>query len=327
MLSTMDYKILKAIILLHLSAVCLGEGILPPGPLNGVVGGTAKFITTLTPPAKPFISVSWTFKKVPIITSSNTNVTEPGLANRITLDRATGSLELRNLVLQDSGEYTVSIIPDGGLQTQGSTTLNVYALINGATISSPAATLIEDKSFTNLTCDASGSISTREWMKDGQPLQPGGRVSFSMDNRTVYIEPVQSANHGSYQCRVGNPVSSMTAVYNLTVNFGPYNISINGPAAAPPGRRVILQCTADSVPPATFSWMFNGNETHTNNSLYTIDRMEEVNTGNYTCTARNQVTKLENSTAWSLRASCTAPCWSFSGLVISALSLRWTLQM
>uniref|UniRef100_A0A667ZQY2 Ig-like domain-containing protein n=1 Tax=Myripristis murdjan TaxID=586833 RepID=A0A667ZQY2_9TELE len=191
--------------------------------------------------------------------------------------------------LSDGGEYTCQA---GNNITGRTATSDVHRLSVGEWV-----TLDLSNCFTNLTCDASGSISTREWMKDGQPLQPGGRVSFSMDNRTVYIEPVQSANHGSYQCRVGNPVSSMTAVYNLTVNFGPYNISINGPAAAPPGRRVILQCTADSVPPATFSWMFNGNETHTNNSLYTIDRMEEVNTGNYTCTARNQVTKLENSTS------------------------------
>uniref|UniRef100_A0A668A5V2 Ig-like domain-containing protein n=1 Tax=Myripristis murdjan TaxID=586833 RepID=A0A668A5V2_9TELE len=187
--------------------------------------------------------------------------------------------------LSDGGEYTCQ----AGNNITGRTATSDANLFISSLSRVPSPILALDKSFTNLTCDASGSISTREWMKDGQPLQPGGRVSFSMDNRTVYIEPVQSANHGSYQCRVGNPV------------IGPYNISINGPAAAPPGRRVILQCTADSVPPATFSWMFNGNETHTNNSLYTIDRMEEVNTGNYTCTARNQVTKLENSTAWSLR--------------------------
>ncbi|XP_037640574.1 carcinoembryonic antigen-related cell adhesion molecule 6-like [Sebastes umbrosus] len=302
--------------------MCVGEGILPPGPLSGAVAGTVKFTTTLRPPESPFLSVSWSFKGVNIITSTSTNITEPGHANRITLDRATGALELRNLVLEDSGEYTLTIIPDGGLQRQGKTILNVYALITGATIRSPAAILIEDKSSTNLSCEASGSISTREWMKDGRPLHPSGKVSFSMDNRTVFMQPVHSSNHGTYQCRVSNPVSSMTAAHQLTVNFGPHNISITGPSAAAPGRRVTLQCTADSVPPANFSWMFNGNETHVNNSMYIIERLEAESIGNYSCTASNMVTMRENSTVLYLRASCTAPCWSFLLLLISALILR-----
>lgn len=103
-----------------------GDGILPQGPLSGAVGGTVKFTTSLRPTQTPFLSVSWSFKGVNIITSTSVNITDPGHANRITLDRATGSLELRNLVLEDSGEYTVTIIPDGGLQTDGRITLNVY---------------------------------------------------------------------------------------------------------------------------------------------------------------------------------------------------------
>uniref|UniRef100_A0A3B4YQY9 Si:dkey-250k15.7 n=1 Tax=Seriola lalandi dorsalis TaxID=1841481 RepID=A0A3B4YQY9_SERLL len=280
---------------------CSGEGILPPGPLSGAVAGKVKFTTTLLPPDNPYLSVSWNFKGGNIITSTSINITEPEYDNRISLDRATGALELRNLVLEDSGEYTVTITPDRGQQKQGKTTLNVYALITGATIRSPTDILIEDESNANLTCEASGSISTRIWIKDGQPLHPSSRLNFSSDNRTVSIQPVHFSNHGTYQCRISNPVSTMTVAHNLTVNFGPYNISIIGPSAAPPGQRVTLQCTADSVPPANFSWMFNGNDTHANNSMYIIERLEAENTGNYTCTARNMVTMLENSTVLNLR--------------------------
>lgn len=106
--------------------VCAGEAILPPGPLIGPVAGTVKFTTTLVPPESPFIFISWSFKGANIITFSTSDITAPGYANRTTLDRATGALELRDLVLGDSGEYTVTIIPDGGLQKQGNTTLNVY---------------------------------------------------------------------------------------------------------------------------------------------------------------------------------------------------------
>ncbi|XP_034730552.1 carcinoembryonic antigen-related cell adhesion molecule 5-like [Etheostoma cragini] len=320
----MENKMLQmaACLALIFSSVCVGEGILPLGPLSGAVAGTVKFTTTLSPPGSPFLLVSWSFKEVNIITFTSTNVTEPGYVNRISLDQATGGLELRNLVLEDSGEYTVTITQDGGQQKQGKTTLNVYALITGATIQTPAAILIEDKSSTNLSCEASGSISTRVWMKDGQLLEKSGRVSFSTDNRTVFVQPVHSSSHGTYQCRVSNPVSTMTAARNLSVNFGPHNVSISGPSSAALGQRVTLQCTANSVPPAKFSWMFNGNETHVNNSMYIIERLEAESIGNYTCTSRNMVTMLENSTVLNLRASCAAPCWSFLLMLMSALTVR-----
>ncbi|KAF7227041.1 carcinoembryonic antigen-related cell adhesion molecule 1-like [Nothobranchius furzeri] len=305
----------------YLSA-CAGDGILPPGPLSGAVAGTVRFTTSLAPTQSPFLSVSWSFKGGSIITSTSVNSTDPAYSNRISLDRATGALELRNLGLLDSGVYTVIIIPDGGLQLQGKITLNVYVPITGAVIRSPAAVLIEDQSSTNLTCEASGSISTRHWMKDGLPLQLSDNVSLSADNVTVLIRPVLRSSGGSYQCQVSNPVSAMTAALNLTVNYGPYNTSITGPSSASLGQRVTLQCTAASVPPANFSWMFNGNETHVNNSVYLIEEMGGASVGNYTCTARNMVTMKENSALLNLRAACTAPCWSFSLLLISGFNLR-----
>lgn len=106
--------------------MCVGEGILPTGPLSGAVAGTVKFTTTLRPPEKPFLSVSWRFNGVNIISSTSINITDPGYAGRISLDRATGSLELRNLALEDSVEYTITITPDAGLPKQGRTNLTVY---------------------------------------------------------------------------------------------------------------------------------------------------------------------------------------------------------
>lgn len=87
-----------------------------------------RFTSSLGPTQVSFLSVSWSFKGNNIITSTSVNVTSPAYSSRITLDRATGSLELRNLVLADSGEYSITIIPDRDLQKHGTVKLDVYGV-------------------------------------------------------------------------------------------------------------------------------------------------------------------------------------------------------
>lgn len=108
------------------TGVCEGEGILPTGPLSGAVAGTVRFTTNLSPSEVPFLSISWRFKGANVITANSGNIVGEGYAGRVSLDRATGSLELRDLVLKDNGTYEVTITPAGALDKQGSITLDVY---------------------------------------------------------------------------------------------------------------------------------------------------------------------------------------------------------
>ena len=98
---------------------------LPDGPLKATVGGTVMFTTTLTPPEK-LRTIGWTFGNRNIMIFNHENTTAPEYEGRITLFTSSGSLELRNLTPNDSGEYRVIIFPETGPRMDGCTRLEVY---------------------------------------------------------------------------------------------------------------------------------------------------------------------------------------------------------
>uniref|UniRef100_A0A8C7ITU2 Carcinoembryonic antigen-related cell adhesion molecule 1 n=1 Tax=Oncorhynchus kisutch TaxID=8019 RepID=A0A8C7ITU2_ONCKI len=200
--------------------LCYGKGLLPADSMVGEVSHNVTF-TIVNPPSTPFRVVAWTTNGTNVITSGGSGADDigTGYVGRITLNSTTGSLELRNLVLSDTGEYVVTILAVGQPK-EGTATLRVYGeyfvLLAKLTIS-PNPPIIEGGSVT-LTCDASGSISNRDWRKDGQPLSPSERIIFSEDNKTVSISPLNLTDSGIFLCHLANLLSNENASYNLTVN-------------------------------------------------------------------------------------------------------------
>ncbi|CAB1333928.1 unnamed protein product [Coregonus sp. 'balchen'] len=88
---------------------CAGLEVLPPGPVNGTLGGNVIF--------KNHHQSNHTYSEGPVIRA--------GYVGRISRDNSTGSLELRKLTLADSGEYRV-IIGESDFMQLADTSLNVY---------------------------------------------------------------------------------------------------------------------------------------------------------------------------------------------------------
>ncbi|XP_058602951.1 carcinoembryonic antigen-related cell adhesion molecule 1-like isoform X2 [Onychostoma macrolepis] len=269
----------------------LAEDLQFSDPANGAVGGSVVF-TPDNLPSTSIDAIQWHFGTNIILTAqSDSTIIVSAYRDRVSFDRNTLALELRNLRLDDSGKYSLTVIPTAGHQLTGETSLQVFENITNVRFTGPEESLIEGESSANISSEGTGSISSVQWMKDNSPLSPSNRISFSSDNRSVSISPVQRSDSGEYQCTYRNPVSSETTKLSLIINYGPEDVSIKGQDVVDLGVRVSLSCSANSEPSASFSWKFNETDTDVTTDTFTIDQTDFTHSGDYECTALNNVTK------------------------------------
>ncbi|XP_045556617.1 carcinoembryonic antigen-related cell adhesion molecule 5 [Salmo salar] len=206
-------------------------------------------------------------------------------------------LSLENIQASQSGSYSCWAHNTRTLryQTSEPTDITVLELISGAIITTSQNPPILEGSSVSLTCDASGSIITREWMKDGQLLSAGGNLIISEDKRVLSINPVKRTDSGEYLCRLSNPFSIADAKHGLIVNYGPDGMEIKGPTEIEVGQKFTLTCSADSNPPASYIWMHNETEIPGHSPEFTKEKSEYSDSGNYNCTATNDVIGIKTS--------------------------------
>ncbi|KAM8736051.1 cell adhesion molecule CEACAM6-like isoform 3-T4 [Acanthopagrus schlegelii] len=290
----MEIPVIHFIVLGVISGLTKGAGVLPDGPLNAVLGGTVMFTTTLTPSEKPFTTIGWTFGSRNIITFSGVNITAPEYEGRITLSMSTGSLELRNLTLNDRGEYRVNIQPHGDFAKDGTTRLEVYERLTVVAIT-PSTNLLIERNSVSLTCNAdAGSGFTRLWTKDDSHWIPTDNIMLYDNNRVLTFKSLNKKDSGEYSCKIRNPVRNDEATYIMVVNYGPENVQITGPSEIHFEQTLKLTCSAESEPSASFTWTLNGTEIH-NSSVFTKVIREFSDSGNYTCQAMNHITERRSS--------------------------------
>lgn len=99
---------------------------LPNDSLNASSGASVTFSTTLPPQEAAFTLIDWKFNDKTIIFFNEITQTKPGYEDKVNISLSTGALELRNLAVNDSGQYRVIIIPRKQSSQEGVTTLYVY---------------------------------------------------------------------------------------------------------------------------------------------------------------------------------------------------------
>lgn len=99
---------------------------LPNDSLNASLGASITFSPTLPPQEVPFLLIDWKFNGKTIIFFNVMTTITPGYEDKANISLSTGSLELRNLALNDSGQYRVIISSKQQPTQEGAATLNVY---------------------------------------------------------------------------------------------------------------------------------------------------------------------------------------------------------
>ncbi|XP_058866851.1 carcinoembryonic antigen-related cell adhesion molecule 5-like [Acipenser ruthenus] len=282
----------------------------------------------INPPVAVF-AVTWYFGSTGLLIVTWNSVSEtvnPPYQGRVELNKNTGTLTLKNVSRSDSGDYlyqAVSTATGHPVQYNGNISLTVYQPITNVNVKPSLAQPIANQAL-NLTCEVLGSqtVSSRLWLKDGQPLSTSDRITLSVDSRTVSFNPVLQSDNGKYQCKATNPVNEVTsAAYRLEVNYGPEQVSITGPDQAILNSSVTFTCSAQSLPPCIYTWYFNGTET-AQGSQYKIASVSNADSGSYTCVAWNSVTGRNSSAVKKLIVTGLGSLTSgeIAGIVIGTLA-------
>ncbi|XP_025767436.1 carcinoembryonic antigen-related cell adhesion molecule 5 isoform X1 [Oreochromis niloticus] len=213
--------------------------------------------------------------------------------------RDTGSeVRLMNVQMSQSGNYSCQAFNSKTLRSQTSqpSAITVLEKISAASVK-PSTNLPVEGTSVSLTCEASGSVFRRNWMKDGSELTPTDNMILSDNNRVLTFNTVNRKDNGEYFCQISNPISSDEAKYVMIVNYGPENVQIKGPNKINVKGTLKLTCSAESTPSARFTWFLNGTEIPNNSAEYIKEEVEFSDSGNYTCQAWNNITERTSSSA------------------------------
>ncbi|KAK2830922.1 hypothetical protein Q5P01_018853 [Channa striata] len=250
----------------------------PPNPAQFIRSDSDFNLTCSAVSSSPPATFNWYHSQ------QTMDVTEPVLTLQAIKARGLGK-QVENYTCTASNVKTLRAISSPAVS------FAVMDPILGAVVSGPTATLIAGNSTANLSCQAAaGNVTSRTWLKQGKPLTASARLVFSSDMSSLTINPVQKDDLGEYTCQLVNPVSEAKATYKLLVNFGPEEAKVSGKNKVEVNQPVTFTCSVESVPPANFTWRFNGTVTGVKTPQYVIDSAAVANAGIYTCEAYNSVT-------------------------------------
>ncbi|KAH0503624.1 HEPACAM family member 2 [Microtus ochrogaster] len=312
--STVGIFLCKIYFLL-LAGVCLGLKVTVPSHTVHGIRGQALYLPVhygFRTPASG-IQIIWLFERphtMPkyLLGSVNESVV-PDLEyqHKFTMMPPNASLLINPLQFTDEGNYIVKVNIQGNGTLSSSQKIQVTVddpVMKPVVQSHPDSGAVEYVGNITLTCQVKGGTRlVYQWRKNGKPVCINSSHSFSPQNNTLWIVPVTKEDIGNYSCLVSNPVSEVESdVITPTIYYGPYGLQVNSDKGqklgevftVDLGEAILFDCSADSYPPNTYSWI-----QRSDNTTYVIKhgpRLEVTSenvaqkTADYLCCAYNNMT-------------------------------------
>ncbi|XP_063477116.1 pregnancy-specific beta-1-glycoprotein 2-like isoform X5 [Symphalangus syndactylus] len=128
------------------------------------------------------------------------------------------------------------------------------------------------------------------------PAYSGRETVYS--NASLLIQNVTGEDAGSYTLQIikrGDGIRGATGHFTFTLYHGPDLPSIYPSVGYyRSGEKLYLSCSADSNPPAEYSWTINGKFQQSGQKLF-IPQITTKHSGLYACSVRNSATGKESS--------------------------------
>uniref|UniRef100_A0A087XIK9 Ig-like domain-containing protein n=1 Tax=Poecilia formosa TaxID=48698 RepID=A0A087XIK9_POEFO len=282
------------------SGFSAGEKVLPDGPLDVLLGKDLT-INLLRPTGKDDI-ITWNYKG-----STSIGTVRPGAVTitdqykgRASINVTDGSLTLKSIKSEDSGDYNVVII---GLTTTIPAEVKIRVLepVSDVMIKSDLPEAIEYNSTVVLTCTSKGSILSFTWTNDSKSI-PSDDKRFTVQSSVIKLTITGVQRYdlvGPIVCTAANPLQKeSSAKFNLTTYYGPEAVTIKASSQGkyvPSNSDFNLTCSASSKPAATFTWFHNAEQIEASGPVLTLKVIEEKGfghtMGNYRCVAKNDKTQ------------------------------------
>ncbi|MEJ1280948.1 HEPACAM family member 2 [Cricetulus griseus] len=237
--------------------------------------------------------------------------------HKFTMMPPNASLLINPLQFSDEGNYIVKVNIQGNGTLSSSQKIQVTVddpVMKPVVQFYPASGAVEYVGNITLTCQvAGGTRLVYQWRKNGKPVCINSSHSLSPENNTLWIAPVTKEDVGNYSCLVSNPVSEMESdIIMPTIYYGPYGLQVNSDKGLKVGEvftvdlgeAILFDCSADSYPPNTYSWIQRSdNTTHViqhGPRLEVASEKVAQKTTDYMCCAYNNITGKRDETHFTI---------------------------
>ncbi|XP_030135337.4 hemicentin-1 [Taeniopygia guttata] len=238
----------------------------------------------------PLPTITWLKNGLPITLNSSVRILSGGR-----------TLRLSPVGVADEGHYTCVVTNAAG---EARKDFYLSVLVPPGIVGENALedVKVKEKHGVTLTCEVTGNPMPQvRWLKDGQALAEAGDPRILSSGQSLQISEAQLLDTGRYTCLASNAAGDRSKTYSLNVLVAPSIVGADSQGNAEDITVILnsptsLVCEAYSYPPATITWLKDGNPLESSRNIRILPggrtlqilNAQQDSAGRYTCIATNE---------------------------------------